>query len=107
MRKKVLDLNKKGRVALGFGEGELENLSLSSLVSEEYLPTVRKALKTTFQSGDARFEMKIQKYDGSIIDVEVNSSFLSLEDGEVQFVIRDITSRKKSRKKLSRKARKG
>jgi PAS domain S-box-containing protein len=95
---KVLDLNKKGRVALGLDDGELENVSLESLVFGEYLPTIREALKTTFENGDARFEMKIQKHDGAIIDVEVSSSFLSLEDREVQFVVRDITSRKKAEK---------
>ncbi|KKH45462.1 response regulator [Methanosarcina sp. 1.H.A.2.2] len=95
---KVLDLNKKGRTALGIGDGELENVSLSSLVSEEYLPTARKALKTTLENGAARFEMKFQKQDGDIIDVEISSSFLSPEDREVQFVVRNITSRKKSEK---------
>ena len=95
---KVLDLNKKGRVALGLGDGELENVSLESLVPGEYLPTVREALKTTLENGDARFEMKIQKHDGALIDVEVSSSFLSLENREVQFVVRDITSRKKAEK---------
>lgn len=95
---KVLDLNKKGRTALGIGDGELENVSLSSLVSEEYLPTARKALKETLENGAARFEIQFRKQDGDIIDVEVSSSFLSLEDREVQFVVRDITSRKKSEK---------
>jgi len=97
-KEKVLDLNEKGRSAFGLGDGELENVSLSSLVSEEYLPAVREALKTTLETGAARFEMKIQKHDGAIIDVEVSSSPLSLEDREVQFVIRDITSRKKAEK---------
>jgi len=67
-------------------------------VPGEYLPTVREALKSTLENGDARFEMKIQKHDGALIDVEVSSSFLSLENREVQFVVRDITSRKKAEK---------
>jgi len=93
---KVLDLNKKGRKALGLGDGELENISLGSLVSKEYLPTAREALKTTLENGAAQFEMEFRKQDGAIIDLEVSSSFLSLEDKEVQFVVRDITSRKKA-----------
>ncbi|KKI00487.1 ATPase [Methanosarcina sp. 1.H.T.1A.1] len=95
---KVLDLNKIGRTALGIGDGELENVSLSSLVSKEYLPTARKALKETLENGAARFEIQFQKPDGNIIDAEVSSSFLSLENKEVQFVVRDITSRKRSEK---------
>lgn len=95
---KVLDLNKKGRTALGLGDGGLENISLESLVSEEYLPIVRESLKTTIESGAAFFEMKFQKQDGTVIDVEVSSSCLSLKDREVQFIVRDITSRKKAEK---------
>ncbi|MDQ1276469.1 MAG: hypothetical protein QG610_2047 [Euryarchaeota archaeon] len=95
---KVLDLNKKGRAAFGFGEGELDNISIESLVSDNNLPIVRNALKTTFENGAACFEMKFQKHDGETIDVEVNSSFLSLEDKEIQCIVRDITSRKKAEK---------
>lgn len=97
-KEKVLDLNEKGREAFGLGDGELENVSLNSLVSEEYMPAVREALKTTLETGAARFEMKIQRHDGAIIDVEVSSSPLSFEGSEVQFVIRNITSRKKAEK---------
>lgn len=95
---KVLDLNKKGRAAFGLGERELENISIESLVPEENLPIVRSALKTTLENGAACFEMKFRKQNGDIIDIEVNSSFLSLEDKEIQCVVRDITSRKKAEK---------
>lgn len=95
---KVLDLNNKGRVALGTGPGELKNVSLESLVSEEYLPPLKEALKKTLENGTARIESKLKKHDGAIIDVEISSSFLSLEDREIQFVVRDITSRKKAEK---------
>ncbi len=95
---KVLDLNKRGCEAFGLGERELDNISIESLVSEENLPIVREALKTTLENGSASFEMKFRKQSGDIIDVEVNSSFLSLEDKEIQCVVRDITSRKKAEK---------
>ncbi|MDD3247332.1 MAG: PAS domain-containing sensor histidine kinase [Methanosarcina sp.] len=95
---KVLDLNKKGRIALGLGNGNLVDVSLGTLVPKEYLLTVREALKATLANGTSRFEMKFQKQNGAIIDVEVNSSSLSLEDREVQFVVRDITSRKRAEK---------
>lgn len=95
---KVLDLNKKGRAAFGLSEGELDNISIDSLVSENNLPIVRNALKTTLEYGNAYFEMEFQKHNGDIIDVEVNSSFLSFGDQEVQCVVRDITSRKKAEK---------
>ncbi len=95
---KVLDLNKKGRTALGLGNGNLVDVSLGTLVPKEYLQTVREALKATLANGTSRFEIKFQKQNGAIIDVEVNSSSLSLEDREVQFVVRDITSRKRAEK---------
>lgn len=95
---KVLDVNKKGREAFGLGERELGNISIESLVSENNLLTIREALKTTLENGTACFEMEFRKYDGNTIDVEVNSSFLSLEDKEIQCVVRDITTRKKAEK---------
>ncbi|HII79386.1 MAG TPA: PAS domain S-box protein, partial [Methanosarcina sp.] len=95
---KVLDVNKKGREAFGLGERELGNISIESLVSENNLLTIREALKTTLDNGTACFEMEFRKYDGNTIDVEVNSSFLSLEDKEIQCVVRDITTRKKAEK---------
>ncbi|WP_410509619.1 response regulator [Methanosarcina hadiensis] len=101
---KVLDLNKKGREAFGLGEGEIGNISIESLIPENNLPAARNALKATLENGAATFEMKFQKHDGEIIDVEVSSSFLSLEDREIQCVVRDITSRKKA-EKLERESR--
>lgn len=95
---KVLDLNKKGREAFGLGARELDNISIGSLLSEKDLPAVRDALKTTLENGSACFEMKFRKQNGEVIDVEVSSSFLSLEEGEIQCVARDITTRKKAEK---------
>ncbi|WP_255334997.1 response regulator [Methanosarcina sp. KYL-1] len=97
-KEKVLDLNNKCREALGIKQARLENVSLMSLIPGEFLPAAEEALKNTLETGSARFEMTFEKPDGSVIDVEVSSSLLKIEENVIQLVAQDITSRKKAEK---------
>ncbi|HWR26085.1 MAG TPA: PAS domain S-box protein [Methanosarcina sp.] len=105
-REQVIDVNKRGRIDLGLGDGKLENVSLGSILPEKLMPTVRKALKTTLEEGKARFEMTFQKADGDIIDVDIRASLLNLEGKVVQCVARDVSSLKKADRELREKEEK-
>lgn len=89
--KKVLDINKKGCEIFGFGQRHPLNTSLMSFIPGEYLPELQQALKETFKQETSQFEMRYQRPDGEIIDIEVNLSFINRKDNIIQIIAQDIT----------------
>ncbi|AKB32539.1 sensory transduction histidine kinase [Methanosarcina siciliae HI350] len=89
--KKVLDINKKGCEIFGFREGKPLNISFISFIPPEYLSELQHALKETFKQVSSCFEMKYQKTEGEIVDIEVNLSLIDRNDNIIQIVAQDIT----------------
>ncbi|MHC1754169.1 MAG: response regulator [Methanosarcina sp.] len=92
--KKVIDINKKGCEIFGFGQKRPLNTSLMSFIPGEHLPELQQALKETSKQDSSYFEMRHQKPDGEIIDIEVSLSLIDRKDNIVQIVAQDITDRK-------------
>ena len=92
--KKVLDINKKGCNIFGFGQGRPLNISLMSFIPSEYLPELQQAFKETFKQASSHFEMRYQKPDGEVIDIEVSLSLIDKKNNIIQIVAQDITGMK-------------
>ncbi|WP_440948376.1 response regulator [Methanosarcina sp. T3] len=92
--KKVLDINKKGCEIFGFTERRPLNISLISFIPPEYLSELRQAIKETFKQASSRFEMRYQKAEGEIVDIEVSLSLIDKNDNIIQIVAQDITGLK-------------
>jgi len=92
--KKVLDINKKGCEIFGFREGKPLNVSLISFIPPEYLSELQQALKETFKKASSCFEMRCQKAEGEIVDIEVSLSLIDKNDNIIQIVAQDITGAK-------------
>ncbi|AKB18491.1 sensory transduction histidine kinase [Methanosarcina sp. WWM596] len=92
--KKVLDINIKGCEIFGFGQKRPLNASLMSFIPSEYLPELQQALRETFKQDSSHFEMRYQKLEGEIIDIEVNLFLTDRKNNIIQIVAQDITSMK-------------
>lgn len=89
--KKVLDINKKGCEIFGFREGKPLNVSLISFIPPEYLSELQYALKETFKQASSCFEMRYQKAEGEIVDLEVSLSLIDRNNNVILIVAQDIT----------------
>ncbi|HIH94631.1 TPA: response regulator [Methanosarcina acetivorans] len=89
--KKVLDINNKGCEIFGFREERPLNVSLISFIPPEYLSELQQALKETFKQASSCFEMRYQKAEGEIVDIEVSLSLIDRNNNIIHIVAQDIT----------------
>ncbi|WP_456272325.1 bifunctional diguanylate cyclase/phosphodiesterase [Bacillus sp. AK031] len=98
---RFLYVNESGSKVLGYkNPDELIGQDISIFVSHEDIAMVRKAVENIKVAGKTEnliFEIKANRADGSLFDVEV-SAMPILYDGKpaIQLIGRDITERKKS-----------
>jgi PAS domain S-box-containing protein len=97
--KKIININKKGCEIFGLKQESPCNLSLISLIPEKYLSEFQQTLNETLRKNFSSFELKYTKPDGNIMDMEISLSLVDREDNIVQIIARDITDRKKARKR--------
>jgi len=95
----ILIANNKLASILGVeNQKDLLGKSIFDYIHEDYVPTARQRMKKVMvEHGTTNLkEFKYIKADGKLIDVEVAASPLSYQGKPaIQFVIRDITERKK------------
>lgn len=96
----ILDTNFKIEKMLGYKKEELNQLSFQDLHPHFDLERPKKSFEKTKTKGHSRFETKLIKRNGTIIDVEVSSSIVDRETGIVQGIVRDLTDKKKMEKRV-------
>ncbi|NMC60471.1 MAG: PAS domain S-box protein [Candidatus Methanofastidiosa archaeon] len=98
---KILDVNKRAEIKLGFKKEELLGKSFVDvgILDVKYVPVIAKMFR---QNGDnksgGRSELELRHKNGSIIPVEANNKFI-FQNGDVigsVTAFRDITERKKA-----------
>ena len=104
---RILALNKKARMLLGYTQDEVLDLTLDCI----HPPAVYEQCKTAFAQmmsvGEVHFETLYQRKDGSIFPVEISAGWFEV-DGKrvVQGIARDITARKRADKVLQQQIEK-
>ncbi len=98
----ILDANGRACEMLGYSYERLTSMRVSDLHPQEALSASGKALQTTRQQGQARFESQFIKAGGDIVDVEISARITDPEKGIVQGIVRDITERVRAEKTLQR-----
>jgi len=96
----IVDTNAKADKMLGYEPDELNRLTIQKLHPDSEKETSRQAFEQTKSIGQIRFETKILKKDGSIIDVDISSSIVNYKKGIIQGIVRDITERKKMEERI-------
>ncbi len=91
----ILDVNKSACALLKFERDELLNKSLVSVHANESLGHVKQAIETIKTTGVHRFDTKMRKSFGEIVDVEVSAKVIDTAKGIFHEIVRDVTNRKK------------
>ncbi|MEI7993914.1 MAG: PAS domain S-box protein [Methylococcaceae bacterium] len=89
----VLEVNPVYCRMSGYSEKELLNLCVTDLDAES--PEITSArIRNVIEKGEARFETRHRRKDGSVYQVEVSAQFRPKEDGQFVVFLHDIGKRK-------------
>jgi len=92
---KISSTNKAYCQISGYSKQELVGMSLADLEANESKEEIKEHIAKIMQEGSDLFETKHRRKDGQIIDVEVNTAFINLENGRFVAFFTDITEKKK------------
>ena len=100
----IVDVNDSYCNMTGYSKDEIigTNVSEFDILYDEN--NLKKQVKKLLEDGNDLFETKHKCKNGSLIELEVSSSYTDLEGGLVLSLLRDITDRKKQEDKLKNKS---
>ncbi len=99
MKGNLLEVNQAYADMSGYTIEELLNMHISEIDACDNRNDVKARINKISSDGDAVFETRHRRKDGSLFDVEVSVNHLPEQQQFVSF-FRDITTRKKNREKL-------
>ncbi|WP_348632390.1 PAS domain S-box protein [Methanomicrobium sp. W14] len=97
---RIIDFNERLAFMLGYERDAVIGFSVYDLFSKPAHDYVSGAFLDLEKKKSLFFETEMKKKDGTVVIVEVSSSYVPNSSGIVQSVLRDITERKKSREAL-------
>jgi PAS domain S-box-containing protein/putative nucleotidyltransferase with HDIG domain len=98
---RILDLNETYCQMLAYSKEELLKMTIMDIEAKETPEKVKKHLKEIIEAGSDRFESRLRRKDGYIIDVEISLTLLR-QLGHILVFARDITDRKQAEEALRR-----
>ncbi len=84
----------------GYSEQELLSMNVADIEADETIADIAARTQQIRERGQARFETRHRRKDGSIFDVEICCQYQPIEGGYLVVFIRDITERKQSESKM-------
>ncbi len=102
LRGKLLEVNDALCRMLGYTHEELLTLSIADVEADESPADVLNHIAALQQKKFGHFVTRHRRKDGSIIDVEANSTWLDIGEGQLACFMRDITEHKQAEQALQR-----
>lgn len=78
----------------GYTREELFNTAITEIDAEDDGEKLKERMRANVEHGGIRFDTIHRKKDGTLWNVEVNSSFANIDGGQIIVFLRDITERK-------------
>jgi PAS domain S-box-containing protein len=97
---RILEANDAAAEMLGYKKSELLKRHIEDIDAEERLDEVHSRIKEIKARSSERFDTRHRRKDGSIIHVDISTTFLPYEEGIFYAFIRDITDRKQAEKEM-------
>jgi|WetSurMetagenome_2_1015567.scaffolds.fasta_scaffold00211_9 two-component system, cell cycle sensor histidine kinase and response regulator CckA len=94
---RILQVNEAYCRMSGYSKQELLTMKISDLLVVESPADIEARIQNVISHGEARFESRHRRKDGSLFDVEVSSCY---RDGLLFIFTRDITGRKRAEETL-------
>jgi len=99
----ILEVNETLCRIIGYSAPELLAKCIADLEAVETAEDAVAHFHLIMAQGEDRFESRLRRKDGSIIDVEVSAQYQPIDGGRIVAFIRDITKRKQSEEELIKK----
>ncbi len=96
----ILEVNEAACKMLGYSQEEMLSKNINDIDALETQDRTKKRIKEIRKNGSGYFESKHKRKDGSIIDVEISTTYISHGNGHFIAFMRDITDRKQMQRKI-------
>ncbi|MCF7886753.1 MAG: PAS domain S-box protein, partial [Candidatus Marinimicrobia bacterium] len=96
----ILEVNAAACKMLGYTQEEILSKNINDIDALESQEETKQRIDTILKEGSGYFETKHQQKDGTIIDVEISTNYISHGKGRFIVFIRDITERKKAEQEI-------
>jgi PAS domain S-box-containing protein len=93
---RLLDVNEATCRLLGYSREELLALTVADIEQEVSPEQVAETIARVLQTGSERFERRMRRKDGTLIEVELSVNSLPVGEGRVMAFARDISARKRA-----------
>jgi two-component system cell cycle sensor histidine kinase/response regulator CckA len=105
MQGRLKEVNKSYCQMSGYSEQELLTMSIPDLEVSESAGDTADRLRIIKERGEAQFESRHRRKDGTLYDVEVRVKYQPANGGQCVAFLQDITERKQSEKTLVEQAK--
>ncbi|MDP2663673.1 MAG: PAS domain S-box protein [Dehalococcoidia bacterium] len=101
---RILDANDAYCQQVGYSREDLLGMRVEDILETEKLGGLSDNLSRVQQLGSDRFEVRSNRTDGSVVDLEVSVNYLQHEGGRFFAFVRDVTERNRYRAVISQLA---
>jgi PAS domain S-box-containing protein len=101
MEGNILEVNPAASIISGYSQEEMVGMNIRDLEAMETPQETTEHIKRFVKKGSDRFETKLRRKDGQIVDVEVSTNFMDMDGKRFLFsFFHDITTRKQAEQAL-------
>jgi PAS domain S-box-containing protein len=101
MEGNILEVNPAASIISGYSQEEMVGMNIRDLEAVETPQETTEHIKRFVKKGSDRFETKLRRKDGQIVDVEVSTNFMDMDGKRFLFsFFHDITTRKQAEQAL-------
>ncbi|MBU0631031.1 EAL domain-containing protein [bacterium] len=100
MQGHFLEVNNRFCTMSGYSREELLTMKIPDIEASESPQETKQHIETIIKTGSDRFETRHRKKNGTIYEVEITTTFSTIDGGNFFVFVRDITKRKKNEKDL-------
>ena len=93
---RLLEVNASYCRMSGYSEQELLQMTIPELDERDSASDVAARIERIKTLGDARFESRHRRKDGTVIDVAVSAQYRPVDGGQMAVFVQDITDRKRA-----------